>query len=114
MDRARKSSPPADLAALVLFKADRICCVCRIPGKKLQIHHIDENPNNSSEPNLAALCLDCHTDTQISGGFHRKLDAHQVVLYRDDWNACVQQRRAPGAAPTLTVPDAPRLKLAPL
>ncbi len=60
----------------------------------MQIHHIDEDPSNSADRNLAVLCLDCHTDTQIRGGFHRKLDADQVTLYRDDWNMLVAQRRA--------------------
>jgi hypothetical protein len=38
--------------------------------------------------------LDCHTDTQIRGGFHRKLDADQVILYRNDWIVCVARGRA--------------------
>ena len=94
MSRRQKTSLPPDLAALILFKADRTCCVCRTPGKPVQIHHIDQNPNNSVGRNLAVLCLDCHTETQVRGGFHRKLDADQVTLYRDDWNVLVAQRRA--------------------
>src|SRR5260370_38466203 len=85
---------PVELAARVLFKADRTCCVCRTAGKPVQLHHIDEDPSNTVERNLAVLCLECHTDTMIRGGFHRKLDSDQVVLYRDDWNQVVAQRRA--------------------
>lgn len=85
---------PVEIAARVLFKADRTCCVCRTAGKPVQLHHIDEDPKNSVERNLAVLCLECHTDTMIRGGFHRKLDADQVLLYRDDWNQVVAQRRA--------------------
>ncbi len=44
--------------------------------------------------NLAPLCLDCHNDTQIRGGFGRRLDPEQVVLYRDDWYRMVAQARA--------------------
>src|SRR5471030_322313 len=94
MKSKKKSTIPPDLAARVLFKADRTCCVCRTAGKPVQLHHIDEDPSNSIERNLAVLCLDCHTDTQIRGGFHRKLDGDQVVLYRDDWNQVIAQRRA--------------------
>ena len=85
---------PADIAAKVLFFSDRICCVCRIKGKPIQIHHIDGNKMNHDITNLAILCLDCHTDTQISGGFHRKLDAEQVILYRNDWLSLVARERS--------------------
>ena len=94
MKSKKKADIPVDLAARVLFKADRTCCVCRIAGKPVQIHHIDEDPSHNVERNLAVLCLDCHTDTMVRGGFHRKLDAEQVILYRDDWDQVVAQRRA--------------------
>lgn len=76
---------PDEVAAKALFYSDRICCVCRIPKKQLQIHHIDDDNSNNALENLAILCLDCHTETQIKGGFSRKLDATQVKLYRDEW-----------------------------
>jgi hypothetical protein len=85
---------PNETAARVLFLADRTCCVCRGKGKPVQIHHIDENPANNDLRNLAVLCFDCHRETQIRGGFDRKLDADQVILYRDDWNRIVARRRA--------------------
>lgn len=78
-------SIPEELAAKVLFVSDRICCVCRTKGKPVQIHHINEDPSDNSFENLAVICFDCHTETQISGGFHRKLNAEQVILYRNDW-----------------------------
>ena len=92
----RKQREPirSALAARVLFLSDRTCCVCRTPGKPVQIHHIDEDPSNNSSDNLAVLCFDCHRDTQIRGGFDRKLDGDQVVLYRDDWHRLVMQQRA--------------------
>lgn len=85
---------PSEVAARVLFLSDRTCCVCRIRGKPVQIHHIDGDPSNNSLQNLAVLCFDCHRDTQIRGGFDRKLDADQVILYRDDWHRIVAQQRA--------------------
>lgn len=85
---------PDDIAARVLFLSDRICCVCRVRGKPVQIHHIDEDPSNNNLKNLAVLCFDCHRETQIRGGFDRKLDSDQVILYRDDWLRLVAQQRA--------------------
>jgi hypothetical protein len=107
MARAR-TEIPASTAAAVLFAADRTCCVCREPGKPLQIHHVDGDPRNHSVENLSVLCLQCHDQTQIRGGFARKLDAHQIRLYRDSWNQTVSARRSvpsgDGATETASVP----------
>lgn len=84
---------PDDLAVEVQFAADRTCCVCRERGKSIQIHHIDENPSNNTFENLATLCFDCHNDTQIKGGFGRKLNAPLVTKYRDRWLETVESRR---------------------
>jgi hypothetical protein len=84
---------PKERAAHVLFLADRICCVCRNRGKPVQIHHIDEDPSNNELKNLSVLCFDCHRETMISGGFDRKLDGEQVILYRDDWLKMVAENR---------------------
>jgi len=84
---------PTTLAARVLFHADRTCCVCRVGGKPVQIHHIDENPANVDIKNLSVLCFDCHRETQLRGGFDRKLDPDQVVLYRDDWHRLIARKR---------------------
>jgi len=73
------------VAAEVLIAHDRTCCVCGERGKRVQIHHIDENPSNNDPQNLAVLCFDCHNETQIEGGFGRSLDATQVTRYRDEW-----------------------------
>lgn len=91
--RTRTEIPP-EVAARLLFLSDRTCCVCRVRGKPVQIHHLDENPSNHDPANLAVLCFDCHRGTQLTGGFDRKLDGHQVALYRDDWQQLVAQERS--------------------
>src|SRR6266849_8948028 len=84
---------PEEVAARVLFLSDRTCCVCRVPRKPIQIHHVDEDPSNCAEENFAVLCFDCHRDTQIYGGFDRKLNASQILLYRRDWYDIVDRKR---------------------
>ena len=81
------------MAAQVLFESDRTCCVCRARGRPVQLHHIDGDPSNSKPDNLAVLCFDCHRETQVRGGFDRKLDALQIQLYRSDWLSRVTTRR---------------------
>ena len=86
-------SVPSDLVADVMFASDSTCCVCRERGKAVQVHHVDEDPSNNTLANLAVLCLECHNQTQLSGGFGRKLNAELVVKYREEWAARVSQRR---------------------
>ena len=84
---------PEAVATLLMFRSDRTCCVCRERGKPTQIHHIDEDPSNNDPDNIAVLCFHCHDETQISGGFGRKLDSAQVKYFRDDWHRRVDARR---------------------
>jgi hypothetical protein len=98
-EKKQRNEIPAQVAAEVLFRANRICCVCRTPGKGVQIHHIDDNPGNSEEGNLAVLCFDCHRDTQVRGGFDRKLNTLQVKLYKSDWLSRVEANRSAEQVP---------------
>jgi hypothetical protein len=94
--RARKTriEVPEEVVARVMLMTDRTCCVCNIPARRGQIHHIDEDPSNGAEANLAFLCFECHDQTMIKGGFGRKLNAAQVIAFRDHWYERVHQRRA--------------------
>jgi len=93
MTSRHRSEIPAEIAARVLFRSHRTCCVCRVSQKQVQIHHVDDDPSNGSEQNFAVLCFDCHGQTQIKGGFGRRLNAEQIVLYRDDWYRIVESGR---------------------
>jgi len=103
----------ADEAADVMFASDRTCCVCNERGKTIQIHHIDDNPSNNREENLAVLCLECHNDTQMKGGFGRKLNSELVIKYRNEWLLRVKNRRNNAdsiAVSKMSRPDAGKLK----
>lgn len=93
MVKKKRVPIPEGLAADVMFAADRTCCVCNKRGLPFQIHHIDEDSSNNIRENLAVLCLLCHDETQIKGGFGRKLKYEVVIRYRDDWDSRVAQRR---------------------
>jgi hypothetical protein len=84
---------PGNVSAEVMFQHDRTCCICCEPGLAVQIHHLDEDPTNHAISNLAVLCLEHHEQTQVRGGFGRKLTASDVVRHRDDWIERVSLRR---------------------
>lgn len=92
-DKKLRVQIPKDIADNVMVMSNRTCCVCRKPNKPLQIHHIDENPANNNYSNLAVLCLECHSDTMITGGFGRKLNSEQVIKYRDEWLDIVKKNK---------------------
>jgi hypothetical protein len=84
---------PESTAAEIEYLSDRTCCVCTIRGKPIQIHHIDENPANNLLDNLAVLCLECHNETMLNGGFGRKLKAIEIKKIKSEWIQRVQERR---------------------
>jgi hypothetical protein len=84
---------PDDVAAEALYSHRRTCCVCNISNRRIQIHHIDEDPSNNAIENLAVLCFEDHDLTQITGGFGRKLGASEVRKHRDEWVARVARAR---------------------
>jgi len=92
--KKNRSTIPSDLAAEVLYASKRTCCICEERGKAIQIHHIDENPSNNVFKNLAVLCFECHNETQIKGGFGRKLNIFTVIKHRDEWLRRVKRTRA--------------------
>lgn len=49
----------------------KFCDVCGL-SENLEVHHVDENPYNTSENNLRTLCLKCHI---IAHTPHAKLEA---------------------------------------
>jgi len=67
---------PVEVAADVMLASNSTCCKCGERGKSVPLHHIDEDRNHNVAENLAVLCLQCHDEAQISGGFARKLNAN--------------------------------------
>ena len=84
--RRRKSIPDA-VEAEVLDKCARRCCICfRIDydfGVKLgQIAHLDRNPSNNHESNLAYLCLDHHSQFDSTTRQHKNYSVQEVKAAR--------------------------------
>ncbi|QRR36025.1 HNH endonuclease [Hydrogenophaga sp. YM1] len=87
---------PAEVAADVLFRSDRTCCVCRDRNRKVEIHHLDENPRNNEMGNLIVLCKDCHSDAHTTHAFARNLNLPLLRKYNESWQDIVRLRIAPG------------------
>lgn len=89
----QRTKIPEDTANHARWLSDNTCCICHERRKKIQLHHIDEDPQNHVIKNLAVLCLECHDETQKTGGVTRKLTRSYVVKCRDKWLKTVGFRR---------------------
>jgi 5-methylcytosine-specific restriction endonuclease McrA len=52
-----------DLKENIRRRDGYICTVCGeadVYGRKLSVHHIDDNPNNNTPSNLITVCHQCH------------------------------------------------------
>ena len=89
----QRTTIPEDTASHARWLSDDTCCICHEREKDIQLHHIDEDPQNHNIKNLAVLCLECHNKTQKKGGFARGLTPNYVTKCRDNWLATVDLRR---------------------
>jgi hypothetical protein len=77
---------PDEVAAEILAKCGRCCCLCRrFRPTYLQVHHITEqSKGGTNEPdNLIAICLTCHSDVHTKRPFTRRFTAEELRQHRD-------------------------------
>jgi hypothetical protein len=84
---------PRKIEAEILFRNDRTCCICRDSKKGVQIHHIDENPDNNIPSNLAVVCTDDHNKIHKWGGITKGISPILLKRYKLDWESTIRERR---------------------
>jgi len=97
MNKKKRKKLPSE-ETKVLFKNRYCCCICgyNSKGKDVIIHHIDGNPNNTAEENLAVLCLE-HASQADAGlkegklGAGRKLTPELVRKFKKYWEEKVAE-----------------------
>ena len=85
MNRRRKIAE--DVAADVLIKSRRRCCICfALRGvdnvKKGQIAHLDRDPSNNDPDNLAFMCRDHHDEYDTRPSQSKGFTPLEVKAYR--------------------------------
>lgn len=93
MTKKNRIPIPAVIGEKVLFLSDHTCCICRIRGKDVQLHHIDGNPAHASVDNLAVVCLDCHSLITGTRGLGQSYRPGEVRRYKRSWELQIQDRR---------------------
>jgi hypothetical protein len=89
---------PAEIETAVFLKSARRCPLCfhlhiDLAEKNGQIAHLDGNPSNSAEDNLAFLCLDHHTLYDSKTRQHKNYTIHEVKAARADLYRAIAHRR---------------------
>src|SRR4051812_38052357 len=81
-----------NIEAEVMFKSDRLCCMCK-DQQGDQIHHINGDASNGKFENLAFLCFKHHSEASVIGGTRKKLSAKTIIKYRDNLYTLVKKKR---------------------
>jgi hypothetical protein len=93
----RKSVPNVDQTAL-FGQSRRRCCVCfginnDFAEKHGQIAHLDGDPSNSAQDNLAWLCLEHHDRFDSKTSQSKGLTMAEVKMYRSDLYEAIERQR---------------------
>jgi hypothetical protein len=91
----RPSIPTATLDKL-LDDSWRTCCICKMRGQPIVVHHIQEWKDGGSheESNLVVLCLNHHSEVHLRGGHAIKVGTHDLRKVKADWIKLVNTLKA--------------------
>jgi hypothetical protein len=76
------------------------CCVCKRYGVGVNLHHIDGDPSNTVDENLAVLCVEDHDRNHRPGAYrlrvnHLELGPEQLRQHKISWETFVVEARQP-------------------
>lgn len=89
----RKKVTPATQAE-VLLKSRRRCCICfglnrDTSIKQGQIAHLDHDPSNNNESNLAFLCFDHHDQYDSRTKQSKNLTIQEVTYFKNELTSAI-------------------------
>ena len=78
--------------------ADR-CCVCKESRVGLHLHHLDHDPSNNVDDNIAVLCVRDHDRHHRPAAYitpsHLELGARRIMERKMSWEAFVAEAKTP-------------------
>lgn len=86
---------PAKMAKKLLEINANSCCVCKRTGVGLNFHHIDGDNSNTTEENLAVICVKDHDAYHRPDKYttlnHMELSADRLREYKKDWEEFIRE-----------------------
>lgn len=90
----RVAVPPKMARKLYEMNANS-CCVCKRTGVGLNLHHIDGDPSNTTEENLAVLCVNehdaQHRPDKYTSSNHVGMPTDRLRAYKTEWEKFVAE-----------------------
>jgi len=88
---------PTEIETAVLARSARRCTLCFILSRDLsekrgQIAHLDQDPSNSAEDNLAFMCLDHHSLYDSTTSQHKNYTIAEVKAAREKLHKAISQK----------------------
>lgn len=88
----KKRTPiPEQTKHRVLLASEYRCCICR--EKKVVLHHINGDPSDNEDSNLAVLCHPHHDDAHTKRGLSQNLTPQAIRNAKKQWEADVSTAR---------------------
>ena len=103
--KPKRAPIPVDIETAVLTKSRRRCPLCvaltnDVTVKEGQIAHLDQNPANYAEDNLAFMCLAHHSVYDTTTRQHKNFTINEVKQHRNQLYAFFAQGSTIQPAPT--------------
>lgn len=88
VQKRQRKKIPSKIEKEILIRSRRRCPLCvylknDLNIKKIQINHLDKNPNNNDIDNLVAFCLEHHDEYHQKSGLTKGLKLDEIKHYRD-------------------------------
>ncbi|MBN8913085.1 MAG: HNH endonuclease [Rhizobiales bacterium] len=97
MSKSKRVRPPAPMRERLLSRNAHRCCVCKASGVGLELHHVDGDPSNTTDANMAVLCVTDHDRHHRASAYravnHMELTAAAIGGCKLSWEAFVAEAR---------------------
>jgi len=95
MTKSRRKRIPTPTKKICYQKNLGVCCVCKERGLGINFHHIDGNPSNNDEENIAILCVKEHDQHHRPKVYdkpkHLELGAKKIKEFKKEWEHTVAE-----------------------
>ncbi|MFI5151502.1 MAG: HNH endonuclease signature motif containing protein [Bacteroidia bacterium] len=93
--KSKRPPIPRPIQRSIRKKNLDVCCVCKERDKGTNLHHIDGNPANNSEDNIAVLCVQEHDQhhrpDKYDNSKHIELGEDKIREYKREWEQTVEE-----------------------
>jgi hypothetical protein len=106
---SKRKNPTSTQRKRLLKRNAHRCCVCKEAGVGLELHHIDGDPSNTIDENLAVLCVRDHDLHHRPIAYdlvkHTELGSEKLRKYKASWEKFVTEAQSdnPKVIATLNV-----------